>query len=121
MYYEYSDDKVGPFDDLRLIPAAPIAGGPDGFRIQGILTIRYTAAETYSVQLEVDATNGYTGQYQAFNVGENMTATIPIYATLEWPQQQDHQARINIGATPSGTIHAVRLDVEMTRKGSVIA
>ena len=111
---------VGPTDETWLI-GSTIGGVPGGFRAIGRGHIRYTSQQTGAVSVEVDATNGWTAQTDMFPAGTNVETSFPIYGFTEWPNNEDHQVRLNIALGENCTVHEAQFEIGVEVRPALIA
>jgi hypothetical protein len=125
----FTGTEQGSTDRDYWLPAEPISGGPDGFRVQGAIDIRYTAPPVESfpqgVLFEFESSSGeapHGGWLPATAADEERLIQIPVYAILQWPQQQDHQVRLSIAAAHAqATVHRIYGEVTLERAGQLLA
>jgi hypothetical protein len=111
------------------LPDSPISGGPDGFEVQGAVEIHYSSvanpAYLYGgVIVDYESTSGEAprGAWLPETNGERRQVLLPVYAVVEWPQQQQHQIRFSVAAAHEGaTVYEIHGDISLKRAGQLLA
>jgi len=116
---QYSN-LVGPVDQVWLI-GTPLSGVQGGYRVIGRGHLRYTAPTSGLLYIEVDATNGWTGQVDPFPAGVDADVSFPIYGFVEWPVQSTEQVRLTIGVGAGATVHQADFEVGVEPKPTLVA